>query len=204
MIQSLCNCLESEMTDTNEKVIVDLEWAYRLLGFGPLVLVSTTDGIRPDVCAIAWCCPCAKTPPSFALSIGKRHKTYQNIMKTGTFGINVPTADQTDLVLYSGTVSGNNVDKFEERRIPYHFGRELTSLPLLTECAAWLECQLVPSVEAGDHAVIVGQAVAASSRPGVLLDDHTWNTRDHPTLHHLGGRNFLVGERRVVADPVKR
>ncbi len=192
------------MTTDQNIVTVDLQWAYRLMGFGPLVLVSTTDGIRPDVAAIAWCSPCAKHPPTFALAIGKRHKTYQNIMKTGYFGINVPTADLTELVLYSGTVSGNNVDKFHERRIPYHSGQELTKLPLLTDCAAWLECKLIPSLESGDNSLIVGEAVAASSRAGVLKEDHTWNAEEYPTLHHLGGRSFLVGERRIVAPPVKR
>ncbi len=189
-------------TDT-EIIAVDLEWAYRLLGFGPLVLVSTTDGMRPDVSAIAWCCPCAKEPPTFALAIGKGHKTYQNIMKTGYFGINVPTADLTDLVLYAGTASGHRVDKFDARRIPYHLGQQLPSLPLVSQCAAWLECKLIPSSEAGDNSVVMGRAVAASSRAGVLLDDHTWNVEVYPTLHHLGGRNFLVGERRVQAAPVK-
>jgi flavin reductase (DIM6/NTAB) family NADH-FMN oxidoreductase RutF len=192
------------MNDNANIVTVDSDWAYRLMGFGPLVLVTTSDGIRPDVSAIAWCCPCAKNPATFALAIGKRHKTYQNIMKTGYFGINIPTADLTDLVLYSGTVSGNKVDKFEERRIPYHFGKTLTKVPLLTECAAWLECKLVPSLETGDNSLIVGEAAGASCKKGVLTDDHTWNVEQFPTLHHLGGRSFLVGEKRIVAPPVKR
>lgn len=191
------------MTTDSELMAVDLAWAYRLLGFGPLVLVSTTDGTRPDVSAIAWCCPCSKKPPTFALSIGKRHRTYKNIMRTGYFGINVPTADLTDLVLYAGTASGNEVDKFAARKIPYRLGTELPSLPLLSQCAAWLECKLIPGSEAGDHSVVMGEAVAVSCRAGVLGDDHTWNVETYPTLHHLGGRNFLVGDRRVTATPIK-
>jgi len=192
------------MKNEDGVVELDLGWAYRFLGYGPLVLVSTTDGTIGDVSTVAWCAPCAKKPPTFMVSIGKSHKTYKNIMKTGYFGINLPTVEALDLVMYAGTVSGNDTDKLAARKIPVGYGRKLDKLPLMKDCVAWLECKLVPGNEAGDMGIIVGEAVAASCRVGVLNDDHTWNVERFPTLHHLGGRKFLVGEKHVVADPAKR
>jgi flavin reductase (DIM6/NTAB) family NADH-FMN oxidoreductase RutF len=192
------------MCDKTTFQSVDLDWAYRLMGFGPLVMVSTTDGLRPNAAAIAWAAPLAKTPPTFALAVGKGHKTYKNIMKTGTFAINIPTAKDVDTVLWTGSVSGNEVDKFSARRLNYRPGAVHSKLPLMDDAAAWLECTLVPGVDAGDNSMVVGVAVAASCRKGVLLADQTWNQADFPTLHHLGGRSFLVGRERVVAQPPTR
>ena len=192
------------MPNTPELVAVNLEWAYRFLGYGPLVLVSTTDGLKPDVSTVAWCAPCAKNPPTLMIAIGKSHKTYRNIMKTGYFGINLPGPEHLDMVMYAGTVSGNDTDKFKQRGLRPWYGQTIGKLPLMQESVAWLECRIVPGVEAGDHSIIIARAEAAWCRPGVLLDDHTWNTVDYPTLHHLGGRRFLVGKDEVLADPVRR
>jgi flavin reductase (DIM6/NTAB) family NADH-FMN oxidoreductase RutF len=192
------------MPDTPTIQPVDLQWAYRFLGFGPLVLVSTTDGQTPDVSAVAWCAPCDKVPPTFMLSIGDSHRTYRNLKQTGFFGINVPTVSNADLVMYTGTVSGNDVDKVAEGNIGLWYGRHFGTLPLVSDCAAWLECKCLPTVDVGDSQIIVGQAVAAYCRPGVLLPDHSWNTAEFPTLHHLGGRNFLVGRERMVAEPARK
>lgn len=182
---------------------VELEWAYRFLGFGPLVLVSTTDGMRGDVAAVAWCAPCAKEPPRLMISIGKSHKTYKNIMKTGYFGINVPTVDQLPLAMYCGSKSGHKVDKVADWPIKVYHGKVLDRLPLVEACAAWLECKIVPGVEAGEQSIIVAEAVAARCRPGVLRPDHSWDVERFPTLHHLGGRRFLAGDRLAIADPVE-
>lgn len=171
---------------------VPLEWAYRLLNHGPLVLVSTTDGMKPNVCTVAWCAPCSKSPPTIAISIGKRHKTYKNIMKTGHFGLNIPTADLLDLVWYCGSTSGNNIDKVSEGKVEMFQGHEINRLPLVAGCSAWLECSMIPGAEAGDHGIIVAQVSAAGCRPGAMNQDYNWNVVDHPTLHHLGGKKFAV------------
>jgi len=177
----------------------DLEWAYRFLGYGPVVLVSTTDGFKGDVSTVAWCAPCAKSPPTVMIAIGKSHKTYENIARTGYFGINVPTADQLDLVMYCGTRSGHKEDKLS--RFPIETGRgiEFDKLPMVSACAAWLECKLVPWLEAGDQSIVVARAVAAYCREGVLNEDKTWNAQDFPPVHHLGGRKFIVGSQTTVA-----
>lgn len=176
-----------------------LEWAYRLVNFGPLVLVSTTDGRKANVCTVAWCAPCAKKPPTVAISIGKRHKTYKNIMKTGFFGLNIPTADQLPLAWYCGKISGNSVDKIADRGIELFYGSILKTLPLLKACSAWLECKIVPGAEAGDHGIIVAQVVSAGCRAGAVNEQYNWQSQAFPTLHHLGGRSFAVSGKVIEA-----
>jgi flavin reductase (DIM6/NTAB) family NADH-FMN oxidoreductase RutF len=176
---------------------VDLQWAYRLLGFGPVVLVSTTDGEKGDVSAVAWCAPAEMDPPVAMLAIATEHKTYENLSRTGILGINVPTAENVDLVMYCGTKSGHEVDKIRDGNIPVRFGEAFPSLPLIDSCAAWLECKVLPGTEAGGHGIVMAEVLAASCRPGVLTRNHIWDVAHYPTLHHLGGPHFVVGTRIV-------
>ena len=178
-----------------ERDIVDvpLEHATRFLNFGAVTLISTTDGTTPDASAVAWSKPCAKTPPTFTLTVGTRHRTWANLARTGMLGINIPTADGVDMVMYCGRHSGNDGDKLVEGGIAVRYGRVLKDLPLLDACAAWLECRVVmDALEEGNSLVRV-EAVGASCVKGVMTDQFTWNTQAFPTLHHLGGSRFMTG-----------
>ena len=188
------------MTTPNDLQPVPLPWAYRLLNHGPLVLVSTTDGEVGDVSTVAWARPCRKDPPRFSLTVGTSHRTWKNLMKTGILGLNIPATDLVDLVLFCGSVSGDDVDKIAARSIPIRPGGTLISLPLVDSCAAWLECRVTPETLAEGSSRIEVEAVAASCRVGVLSPKFTWNVDACPTLHHLGGSSFLVGDRVIDAS----
>ncbi len=188
------------MTIAHDLQNIPLPWAYRLLNHGPLVLVSTTDGDMGDVSTVAWARPCQKDPPRFTLTIGTSHRTWKNLTATGIVGINVPTADLVDLVLYCGRCSGDDVDKIALQQIPVRMGTELGTLPLVDSCAAWLECKVTQeTLDEGTSRVEV-EAVAASCRTGVLSPQFTWNVDAYPTLHHLGGSRFLVGNQMKNAE----
>lgn len=188
------------MTLTNDSQNIPLQWAYRLLNHGPLVLISTTDGEHPNVSTVAWARPCKKDPPRFSLTIGTSHRTYKNLALNGLVGINVPTAELMEQVLYFGRVSGDDEDKIGLQGVPIRQGAELADLPLLDNCAAWLECKLTPESLASGTSQVQVEAVAASCRTGVLSSEFTWNVESYKTLHHLGGSRFLVGERMVNAE----
>ncbi|MFH1530528.1 MAG: flavin reductase family protein [Pseudomonadota bacterium] len=188
------------MTSEHDIQRIPLPWAYRLLNHGPLVLVSTTDGERGDVSTVAWARPCQKNPPRFSLTIGTSHRTWKNLTRTGILCINVPTADLVDLVLYCGRCSGDDVDKIQLREIPIRAGGELRTLPLVDSCAAWLECRVTAETLAEGTSRIEVEAVAASCRAGVLSPQFTWNVDAWPTLHHLGGSRFLVGDQMLNAE----
>lgn len=181
------------MSTDRDIIDVPLENATRFLNFGAVTLISTTDGVTPDVSTVAWAKPCAKKPPTFTLTVGVRHRTYANLLKTGILGINVPTADQVGTVMYCGHHSGNDSDKIREGGVAVRLGKVLPTLPLVDGCAAWLECRVdLDSLEEGSSLVRV-EAVGASCVRGVMTDQYTWDTEKFPTLHHLGGSRFIVG-----------
>lgn len=170
---------------------IDLKWAYRLLNFGPLTLISSSDGQNPNVCSVAWCMPVSKDPPRLALALGTKHHSYKNMKRTKMLGINIPTQGLEGLALYCGRHSGAEVDKVREKNIALHQGNELTDLPLVSACAAWLECRYIGALPFADKELSLVEIVAASTRTGVLDANHAWNANDFRTLHHAGGERFL-------------
>ena len=183
--------MNSTTQDAARREDIDLQWVYRLLNFGPLVLLSSSDGQHPNVCSVAWCMPLSKKPPRFALSLGTGHHTYKNMQKTKILGINIPTRGLEQLALYCGHHSGAEVDKVKEKNIALHYGRVLKQLPLVSACAAWIECRYLESLRFADREISIVEAVAASTRPDVLNAEHAWNARKYPSLHHAGGERFL-------------
>lgn len=171
---------------------VPLHRATRLLNHGPLVLVSTTDGLRADVAPVAWCMPVGKEPPRFALAIGSRHYTFENLLATGEAVLSVPGLDLAAAVARAGSVSGRDVpDKFAHAGLVADPSRVVRP-PRVAGAVAWLECRLVDRDLAVQHGLVLVEAVWAEAREGAFREDATLDVARFPTLHHLGGDRFAA------------
>ena len=91
---------------------VPLNIAYRLIGSGPVVLVSSISGGRAGLTPIAWHMPVSDDPPIVALEIWEKHFIYKAILETGDFVINIPSSDMADTIRGLGGISGAKADKF--------------------------------------------------------------------------------------------
>lgn len=174
---------------------IPLEKATRLVNHGPVVMVSTTDGQRPNACAIAWCMPYSKKPAWVALKIGKSHLTWDNLMATEDLVINVPSAEQVEAVLKVGRVKGREVsDKLALAGLA-PLPSEQVGPPRIAGCVAWLECRLVRRELAEADGIVLAEVVAAAAADGAFREDGTLDTERFPTLHHLGGDRFVADGR---------
>lgn len=174
---------------------IPLEFAYRVLGNGRTVLVTTydRDRSRANVLALAWTTVVSKEPPLAGFVIAKEHHSYGLIEKEREFTVNLPPRDMARLVFQVGRVSGADVDKFIEFGIDT-LESEAVTPPSLHECLAHIEYRLerVIDLDPGT-ALVIGRAVACRALEETF-DGGTWNFH-HPKvrfLHHLGGDRFAV------------
>lgn len=179
-------------------ISIEPELGYRLINYGPVVIVSTFDGEKGNVAAIAWISVLEKSPPLVTLAIAEKHQTFTNLARSGELAINVPTAEQADLTLYCGSISGRKADKLAEGGIKTRPASTIEA-PLLSDCAAWLECKVKDTFSFDGHGLVVAQIMTASCREGVLTSDNRWDVKAFPTLHHLGGRMFFSGGEEMEA-----
>ncbi len=69
---------------------------------------------KPNIIALGWCMPTSFDPPMMAISVGKTRYSHQLISESREFVLAFPSEEMGKEVLYCGTHSGRDVDKFKE------------------------------------------------------------------------------------------
>jgi flavin reductase (DIM6/NTAB) family NADH-FMN oxidoreductase RutF len=176
---------------------VPLKIAYRMLGPGPVVLVSSLKGGRAGITPIAWTTPFSDDPPIVALEIWKGHFIHKAILETKDFVINIPSSDMAETVRRLGGVSGAKVDKFKEFGLVKEKSKEVKS-PRLKDAIGILECKLHPDKEALErYSVIIGDVVFAEAEETVFSDRWMPEKAGPRIMQHLGGKIFCVPDRKL-------
>jgi len=161
-----------------------LSWAFTLIEPGPVVLVTTNDGVKNNVMTISWTMVLDFTP-MFAITTGAWNHSFAALRKSRECVIAIPTVDLLDRVVEIGTCSGADTDKFARFKLSALPGR-VVNAPLIGECLANIECKVVDIIS--KHNIVVLEAVAA----------HIDQTRkEKRTLHAVGDGTFIVDGRRL-------
>jgi len=158
--------------------------AFTLLEPGPVVLVTTYDGLRNNIMTISWTMVMDFTP-RFAITTGPWNYSYTALRKSRECVIAIPTVDLIDQVVGVGTCCGVDTDKFEKFGLTPVKGKQVKS-PLIKECLANIECKVIDIIE--KHNIFVLHGVAA------YFDD---SRKEKRTIHAIGDGTFVVDGRRL-------
>lgn len=93
-------------------------------------------------------------PPTTYISICRGHYTTKGILEHGTFSVNYPSVGQMVAADACGIVSGRDVDKSQLFDV---FLGDLETAPMISECPANLECEVVHTFSLGGMTVFVGE-----------------------------------------------
>lgn len=132
--------------------------------FATGVVVLTThgaDGVFYGLTMNAVSCVCLE-PPLFLACVDSGSMTLAPLLETGVFALNILAHDQE---VVSNTFASKNPDKFAE--IGYREGK--LGLPLIEGALASAEFRVVNTLQAGDHVIVVGEAVASTTGDGAPL-----------------------------------
>jgi flavin reductase (DIM6/NTAB) family NADH-FMN oxidoreductase RutF len=101
----------------------------------------------------------SQRPPRLALAMAKVRLTHQFIMESKAFVVNVLAEGQELIGGHFGLRTGRDMNKFAG--IEYETG--VTGAPILTDCSAFMECQLVASHDMGNCTLFIGEVVNAGT-----------------------------------------
>jgi flavin reductase (DIM6/NTAB) family NADH-FMN oxidoreductase RutF len=163
---------------------LELRKAFTLIESGPVVLVTTNDGIKDNVMTISWTMVLDFTPV-FAITTGQWNHSFAALRKNRECVIAIPTVDLLDKVVGIGTCSGADTDKFSKFRLSPVQAR-FVKPPLIKECLANIECKVIDIVK--KHNIVVLEAVAA------YIDTARKEKR---TVHAVGDGTFIVDGRMI-------
>lgn len=140
---------------------VDIHKAFSVAKRERVVLVVT---MKPDgklnVMPVSWNMKCSSNPPMFAVAIQNGQYTPGLIDNTGEYTVAIANAGLTDLVEFSGTTSGEKIDKYNAFPFATTPARYIAP-PLITDATINFECRLHQSVSVGDYTVYIGLILAA-------------------------------------------
>jgi flavin reductase (DIM6/NTAB) family NADH-FMN oxidoreductase RutF len=177
---------------------VDLNIAYRIIGPGPVVLVSSLLNKTAGLTPIAWHMPVSDDPPMVALEIWEKHFIYKAIIETGDFVINVPSSDMAEIVRKLGSVSGKTIDKFKKFGLAKEASAKITS-PRLKSAIGILECKLRKDKHLlKKYNIVLGDVVYAEADEKMFTDRWCPEKTGKRILNHLGGKIFSVPGKHIL------
>ena len=179
------------------KVEIPRERATRLLSSGNVILVSSAYRDKTNIITLAWKTPLSHKPPLVGISIAKSHFSCELIEKSEEFIINVPDLGLLEKVVFSGMVSGREVDKFKETKLSPVKANRLVKTPLISECIGDLECYLRDIREFGDHKFFVGEIIYAQAEESLFAQ--TWDVDKTRLIYHLGASFFTSSDKMIQA-----
>ncbi|MDR0578747.1 MAG: flavin reductase family protein [Candidatus Accumulibacter sp.] len=178
---------------SNETRPVDPAKCHLLLNHGPVTLVSAAFHGRRNVMAASWVMPLDFDPPKVAAVIDGRGFTRELIDASGEFALSVPFRRIARKVLAAGSISGREGDKFVHAGLAT-FPASVIGAPLVRDCAAWLECKVIPEKRLQRrYDLFVAEVVAAWADPAVFSGGR-WHFPDtaRKTIHYQAGGAFFA------------
>ncbi len=158
----------------------------------PAVLVSCGTQ-KPNVITLAWIGTLCSDPPAVGIGVRPERFSHRLIVEAGEFVVNLPRADQVDIVDYCGHVSGREVDKWAACRLTPVTASKVR-VPLIAECPVALECQVVQQVTLGSHDLFVGKVLGVQLDETALDDQGRLDYEKVQPLAYGGGFYWQLGQ----------
>ena len=122
---------------------IELNKAKWLVEPGCIVLVTSGTMENANVMTFSWQTPVNTANPCLILlAISHIRYSYELIKQNHEVVINVPGEELLEQTHFVGTVTGRNIDKFEESGLTPSAAK-MVGPPLIEECAGHLECRVV-------------------------------------------------------------
>jgi len=146
-----------------------------------VIAIARDKNGRANPVTIRWTMIASGNPPMMAIALVPKRYSAEAIRHSKCFTIAYPSQDQADAVMFFGTHSGRDTDKFAEFDCKSEPAKEIDSV-ILSNAVANFECTLESETAAGDHIIFLGKIVAAHM-----------NTEKKKRLYTVGSGHQLGG-----------
>jgi flavin reductase (DIM6/NTAB) family NADH-FMN oxidoreductase RutF len=137
----------------------------------PVWCIGTYDhNNTPNVMTASWAGICCSSPPAVSVSLRKATYTYQSIIDSKAFTVNIPSVDYAKEVDYIGIASGKDTDKFAATGLT-PVSSDRVHAPYVNEFPLIIECTLIHRHEIGRHTQFIGEIVDVKAETAVVSED---------------------------------
>lgn len=118
-----------------------------------------------------------------------KHKTTENLKKTGAFTVAFATASTVEISDYFGVETGNHVNKIEKAGVHVHRSSHVNA-PIIEEYPLTLEC-LVTSYD-DETGILVGKIVSEQADEAILTDGKVDYDKLQPIIFDIASMSYRV------------
>ena len=172
--------------------------AQTLLFPTPVLVVATYDSNgKPNAMTAAWGGICCSDPPCVTISVRKARYTYDNLMETKAYTINISGKQHVKEADYFGIESGRTADKFAATGLT-PIKSEFVNAPYIGEFPLNLECKVVHVFDLGVHTQFIGEVI------NVKVDSSIHENDRQPLIEQIKPLIFAPGDGSyyVIGDEV--
>lgn len=185
-----------------------------LLSPVPVVLITSADGEKQNICTVAWTGILNTTPAKLYISVRPSRYTHELISKSREFCVNMPSSNLVRIVDFCGVKSGREVDKFASLAINPEKAT-IVSCPSIEECPVSIECKVTEIVQLGSHDMFIADIVAVNVEESLMdeagklrLEKARLFAYSHGSYYILGKKvgsfGFSVKKKKKYTDTTKK
>ena len=160
----------------------------------PAVLVATRNAEGKDnICTVAWTGTVCTNPPMLSISLRPSRLSYEYIMETGVFTVNLTTEAMTRATDYCGVISGRDKDKFETARLTREEADEI-NCPMVAESPVNIECRVRETMALGSHTMFLADVLAVHADEAYMDDKNKFDLSKADPIVYSHGEYRGIGK----------
>ncbi len=137
----------------------------------PVVLMGCGTVQKPNLITCCWFGTVCSKPPMVSVSITKTRYSYDPIVESREFTVNLPKVSQLDAVKFCGKKSGRDYNKFETLGLTAQPCAPLTHAPMMAEAFIALGCKVKSVQELGSHDIFIAEIVSIHGEEELKRDN---------------------------------
>ncbi|EOD01349.1 flavin reductase family protein [Caldisalinibacter kiritimatiensis] len=145
-----------------------------------------------NIITIAWIGTVCSNPPMLSISVRPQRHSFDMIMETKEFVVNLTDEKLVYETDYCGVHSGRNFNKFEELNLT-PVKADVVNAPLIDECPVNLECKVKFVENLGSHHIFIAEIVAIHINEELFEDDKVDLTKAN-LISYVKGNYRKIGE----------
>ena len=122
-----------------------------------LYICGVKDGEEVNGFTVSWLMQASFKPPLVVNCVKQDSKSHDMIKNSGVFTVSILDAGQKDLAQKFFQPLRRVGNRFED--VEFYLGEN--GCPIISDSLGYIECQVVGTVDKGDHTVYVGEVVSA-------------------------------------------
>ena len=159
----------------------------------PAVLVTVGNMEKKNVFTVAWCGTVCTNPPMLYISVRPERYSYNMILESKEFVVNLTTEALAYATDYAGVKSGKDIDKFEKLKLT-PIESKFVVCPSIDESPVNIECRVKEVIPLGSHTMFLAEVLGVTVDESYIDEKGKFDLKLAKVMTYSHGEYYGLGE----------